>query len=258
MNKVLKNTMVVALVIGLSASLAVCAAGTESAADDVLVSYLSSKQDKYQDGAPVVGKECYALIWTKKNAAFAGFNSNGTLIDEVNDKIFAVALLEPGKACAFQLTSAEYKELTKNWTMAVYLIDTRGADGKPTGKNELTGLPNRVSRWGLAVDQSVEFSSKGLITDFPNVAGGAQADSEFSKEDAAEPIAITEFHSEGDMLVATTQGGSDTCTYAVKAGSSLNALAGADDPQEGSGVKTFKSPVQSGAKAWFMTVYRVK
>ena len=254
MNKVLKSTMFIVLAIGLSAPLAVSA---NSVADDVLVSYMSSKNDKYADGTPVVGKECYALVWTKKTADFSGFNSNGTLIDTDNDWIFAVALLEPGEACVFDHTREEYTQLQKDWTMAVYILDTRGADGKPTGKNA-QGMPNRVSRWGLAVDQSVVFSPKGIITDFPSVTAGSQANSEFSKEDASEPIAITEFHPEGDMLVATTWGGSETCTYAVKAGNSLNALAGEDDPQEGSGVKKFRSPIKAGEKAWFMTVYRVK
>ena len=68
----------------------VCAAllgGSAAAAvseDAGIIGFSTKGPDRSADGTPVLDGEVYALVWTRSGTAFAGFNVDGTLVDQDN------------------------------------------------------------------------------------------------------------------------------------------------------------------------------
>ena len=116
---------------------------------DAIVRFSGTGFDCYADGTPVVDGECYALVWSPKGSAFAGFNADGTTISPNDRIILAAALAKDGKCrdTIFQIPAEDYAALDGGeW--AVCLVDTRMADGVPAGVFD--NAPLRVNRWGVA------------------------------------------------------------------------------------------------------------
>lgn len=228
--------------------------------DDVLVKFSSSKNDSYKNNQRISSSECYALVWTKAGATFAGFKSDGTLINPAASDLFGVAFLKPGKSCLFDITKEEYdRRVAEGWTMAVYLLDTRGANEVPYGLDD-TGKLVRVNRWGLASGVVEVTSSAASVSGLPAREGGALANSVLSKDASKSPIVITRMRIGQDgQVVLSTEGGDPSCTYAIASGNDIAHLSGTQDPQDGTGHNEFKvvvpSAVASG-KPCLLTVVR--
>lgn len=216
--------------------------------DDVFVKFSSSKNDRYRNNQRIASSECYALIWTKAGETFAGFKSDGTLIDPVASDLFGVAFLRPGKSCLFEITKDEYDQrVAEGWTMAVYLVDTRGANNVPYGLDD-TGKLIRVNRWGLA-SGVVEVTDSG-VSGLPVREGGALANSVLSKDVSKRRITITGMRvGQGGQVVLNTEGGDPSCTYAIAFGNDVAHLSGALDPQDGAEHNEFRATVPDAVAA---------
>ena len=119
-----------------------------SSMDDKVLRFSTSGPDRYADGSRVLDGECYALVWSPKGTAFAGFNADGTAVSANDRVVLAAPLAQDGKCrdAIFQVPAAEYSELAGGeW--AVCLVDTRNIAGVPMGAED--GKPLRVNRWGL-------------------------------------------------------------------------------------------------------------
>lgn len=238
MEKILKGFVSLAVAVVCSAY-----AFGQDASATIFVSYRASLNDAYDGGVKVTMRECYAMVWTKPGMTFAGFNADGTVKGDESD-LFAVAQLMPGESCLFGISSDEYAMRTQGkWSLAVYLLDTRGVNGVPMGLDE-NGRLIRVNHWGLAVEAVAAFTATDAITPILSVLGGAETDSELSTDNSSEPLEITGFEIEGDEAVITTKGGSKCCTFAVeKANSVSESFSGEVDPQDGNGVNVFRVPL---------------
>ena len=119
-----------------------------SGMDDKVLRFSTSGPDRYADGSIVADGECYALVWSPKGTAFAGFNADGTAVSANDRVVLAAPLAQNGKCrdAIFQVPAAEYAALAGGeW--AVCLVDTRNVYGVPMGVQD--GKPLRVNRWGL-------------------------------------------------------------------------------------------------------------
>lgn len=112
--------------------------------DDLLVTLTVNEQLAYKGGA-LVDNEYVALVWTPKATTFQGFYANLAPIDG-QSKVLATVVVKDGRFAktTFQISAAYAEELKlSQGSFALYLLDTRGADGKSvleaidpaTGKN---------------------------------------------------------------------------------------------------------------------------
>jgi len=92
--------------------------------------------------------ECYALVWTKTGAAFAGISADGTAVG-ADSKVLVFAPVAKGGKCptvVFELDAALAKSYA-NGSYGIYLCDTRLASGVVGGINA-EGLPVAVNAFG--------------------------------------------------------------------------------------------------------------
>ena len=104
--------------------------------------------DTYSDGTPVVDGECYALVHTAEGATFQGFTADGRALNPVQSYVALAADLAEGGRCPptlFQVLEANAESRT-NGVWELFLLDTRGADGKPAGV-DAKGALRRVNAW---------------------------------------------------------------------------------------------------------------
>lgn len=100
-------------------------AAASFAATPVNVFFSTKGPDLYGDGTVVQDGEIYAFVWVAEGAEFQGVNSDGTLVDPVNNKIirqYAAAKDGHCQLCAFPLDDGD-QDLVG--TFSVYLFDTR-------------------------------------------------------------------------------------------------------------------------------------
>ena len=119
-----------------------------SGMDDKVLRFSTPGPDRYADGSRVLDGECYALVWSPKGSAFAGFNADGTAVSANDRVVLAGELAQDGRCpdAVFQIPAKEYEALAGGeWT--VCLVDTRNLAGVPTGTRN--GKPVRVNRWGI-------------------------------------------------------------------------------------------------------------
>lgn len=217
----------------------VASASFADVSGDMMVAYTASKDDTYANSTqPIKGLAWYALVWTKPGCVFAGFKSDGTLINTLQDDLFAAVMLDRGETCLFEIAKTEFDQRKKEgWSMAVYLLDTRDSNGAIAKVNKATGLPERVSRWGLASSSDVIFRANDQI---PAILGGAKTSSDLTQTASGEPIKITDLTIDGDDVVITVANTDETCSYDVVSGETAGNLSESSGEQNGTGVNTFR------------------
>lgn len=102
----------------------------------VKVTFETQGPDCYKSGAVVADGECYALVWVRAGAAFAGFLADGSVVDPVNSRTLLVRPLAVNGHCqtyAYQAAEAFVKGLGAGGYV-VCLLDTRGPTGWPLAK----------------------------------------------------------------------------------------------------------------------------
>jgi len=146
------------------AALFACAAF--AAQNDALVSFSTPGPDTYADGTVVLDGECYALVWSPKNAVFE-LLADGTA---TGGEIVLTAPVAKGGRCpsiVFQVP-ADKVDGYKNGEWSVYLLDTRriGTDGvaKPAGV-KADGSAKLVNAAGEVAGSKVALSS-GTVSRF--------------------------------------------------------------------------------------------
>ena len=137
---------IVLLGIAASATLALSAAQ-----NDLLVSFSTKGPDTYADGAPVMDRECYALVWTPKGVESATIAADGTA--EGGAKIVLVAPIARGGRCpkvVYRVDAAraesEFAKDSGSWS--VYLLDTRKYSYDENG-NQVVSLAGLKSDGGV-------------------------------------------------------------------------------------------------------------
>lgn len=110
------------------------------------VKYEAKSLVVYSDGSEVARGEKYALVWSK-DGNFEGFECDGksvTCVDK-NDQLLRMSpILNPGDDLKEQfLSDIDVKE----GVTGLYLLDTRGEDGKVTKYDEKAGTKLAVKAW---------------------------------------------------------------------------------------------------------------
>ena len=166
MRTTLKGAFITMLLVALSHA-AVAAIG------DKVVRFSTDGYDCYADGMPVADGECYALVWSPKGTAFAGFNADGTTVSPADRLVLAAPLAQDGRCrdTLFQIPADEYAEL-EGGEWAVCLVDTRTAAGVPAGV--ANGVPVRVNRWGKVKGGDVKIEPVD-VSQMTLAASGAKA-----------------------------------------------------------------------------------
>ena len=106
-----------------------------SAENDTLISFSTPGPDRYADGTAVRDGECYALVWVKDGAEFAGIAADGTAVDPETSAILLSAPVAKDGRCpsvVFELDAALAKRY-EGGAFSVYLLDTRNAAGQVRG-----------------------------------------------------------------------------------------------------------------------------
>ena len=104
--------------------------------------------DTYSDGTPVADGECYALVHTVPGAMFQGFSADGKALDPARSYVaLAAGLAEKGRCptTLFQVREADAAG-REDGLWELFLLDTRGADGRPAGMDG-NGRLRRVNAW---------------------------------------------------------------------------------------------------------------
>ena len=65
--------------------------------EDQVLRFSTPGPDRYADGSVVRDGECYALVWSPKGQAFAGFNADGTAVSANDRVVLAASLAKDGK-----------------------------------------------------------------------------------------------------------------------------------------------------------------
>ena len=212
----------------------VSAATFAASPNDVVLAFSTPGPDTYKDGATVVDGECYAVVWTKDGATFAGIDANGKAIGEDNKVVLKAALAKDGKcpSVVFRIP-ADYVvdgvtvgDLTAtDGTWSVYLLVTRrfvaDENGVITSELASVGGSNDVSDYGLAGSAS----NLGSAT-----AGSAVAAATQSEVPAgASGLVVSDIKFVGDNVHIIVTGSLSSLAYELKSGDEPNALASPED-----------------------------
>lgn len=207
-----------------------------------LASYSSKGVDCYADGTPVADGECYALVFTKQGCEFSGFKADGSLVNPQNDSVALLMPLAENGRCPLVTMKLEENFMLGHASdsKAVYLLDTRRADGVPAGTDGLR--PLRVNRYSrvpdssLTVKQTSQRVGPGLLAAGEGVSGAVilKADSAADRKDVPKPV-ITSVRVENGVMVIRARETVDYVTYGVLGGSDPAVLTEsvAERPQDG-------------------------
>lgn len=115
---------------------ALAAVAASAAEDNVRITFQTPGPDRYQDGAPVLDGEFYALVWVADGAAFKGFKADGALVAADGNALVAQGPAAEGGCLPLskaEVTPAQ-AALWANGSFKVVLLDTRDADGSLSAK----------------------------------------------------------------------------------------------------------------------------
>ena len=203
------------------AAVSMMAAGTFAALPSYVM-FSSTGPDKYADGTPVMDGEIYALVWAKTGAEFAGFNADGTLVDEVNNKLVSAAPLATAQHCPtvmFMLTGAN-ADLNTTGSFGVYLLDTRvsTAEGK-----KVAGVSKDGKFTAINTSTSVAASVKGGSQTSIEAASSSQAVASAVPADAPTPK-ITAVQVVGGQVIVKVVDTVPYLQYGISAGKTPSKL----------------------------------
>lgn len=204
------------------------AMGAFADAANVLISFSTKapegayRGDTYADGKTVVlDGEWYALVWSA-DGKFEGIRTDCKPVDP-NDAVVLCAPLAKGGHCPFTVFQIDSKSANakSSGTYAVYLLDTRSADGKSVAAKNAQGLPVLLN--GAAVASAYAAAAA--------VDGGAVVRSvseglawgESTVADGAQPV-IKAFNVGADKVSISVEGLLPGVKYNVKMGAEVGKL----------------------------------
>ena len=149
--------------------LAMAATGAALAGQDNLLATFSTKgPDRYADGTVVKDGECYALVWTKAGATFAGITVTGEAAgDQDLNRVLCVAPLAKDGHCREVVVEVN-KLVAVQWanggTFSLHLLDTRKADGTPGGLEAGVNGYGTAQEFSLAAKSAADGVQAGVAT----------------------------------------------------------------------------------------------
>ena len=201
--------------------------------DTVIVSFSTPGPDRYADGVEVLDGECYALVWTRDNAEFAGINADGTAVGDDN-KVVLIAPIASGHRCPnanFQIDGT-YASQFSGGKWSVYLLDTRRyptvKDAEGNDVIDKTGTPTvggkTVNGYGAVATLSGDNKmSSGAASGAVSVTTGSAAPT------AASNLKVNDIKFVGDNVYIYVTGSLSCLQYELKSGSEPDALSAPAD-----------------------------
>jgi len=191
-----------------------------AAANDRLITFSTPGPDRYADGTAVLDGECYALVWTKTGATFAGITADGKAVDPATSAVLVAAPVAKGGRCptvVFEL-DADLAEAYAGGSYGIYLLDTRLANGL-VGGLDAEGVPLAVNAFGEVKGKSEEGKGAGSSTSQLFNFSTSQLVSVTTKSalpaDAPKPQ-ITAIRIVGDKVFLTVRNTIPSLQYAAK------------------------------------------
>lgn len=210
-----------------------------AAPGDLTFRFGSVGPDTYADGSEVLPGECYALVWTREGASFAGFAADGTAAVPADS---AVLMLAPvavrganGMHCPevlFQLDAALAAPCAAGGKLSVCLIDTRLAGNQSLAGLDAAGAPKLINAWGTVKGAQAATLAAGAR------AGGAMGAFDATAIPAGTPQPqIKQLRKVGDKAYLTVAGTVPYLQYNVAAGDTPQATKdganAAEEPKNG-------------------------
>ena len=199
---------------------AVVAAACVAFADagNTLVTF-STVGDFYKDGSPVQDGEWYALCWSE-NESFGGLSSECEPLVE-GDRVFLMAPLAEGGKCPAVVFQIKSSEAPTSGNYFVYMLDTRGIDGKPS--KAAKGKPAMVNAAVATTAKATgavgtAASSYAKDSELSKDAGGAVAWSESDVGNIGQPE-IQSFRIDGDKAIIKVVNMHSSVRYNIFTGS---------------------------------------
>ena len=188
---------------------------------DLPFGYHSVGFDTYGDGKThVLDGECYALVWMASDCDFAGFESDGTLVDaEGNAVVYVRSLAEGGKCPPVDfIVKPEFTKSHPAGTYRVVVLDTRVTESSLAGLNDDCSL-RRVNGWGWAKGALSRRDKVRRMLGVPASVGGALTDIASRLPADCGNLKITGFSfDEKGNAVVTVRGTKNFLSYRVTKG----------------------------------------
>ncbi len=136
--------------------------------DNILATFSTKGPDCYADGTVVKDGECYALVWTKAGATFAGITVTGEAAgDQDLNRVLCVAPLAKDGHCrevVVEVNKVVADRYAGAGTFSLHLLDTRKADGTPGGLEAGVNGYGTAQEFSLAAKSAADGVQAGVAT----------------------------------------------------------------------------------------------
>ena len=136
--------------------------------DNILATFSTKGPDCYADGTVVKDGECYALVWTKTGATFAGITVTGEAAgDQDLNRVLCVAPLAKDGRCrevVVEVNKVVADQYAGAGTFSLHLLDTRKADGTPGGLEAGVNGYGTAQEFSLAAKSAADGVQAGIAT----------------------------------------------------------------------------------------------
>ena len=136
--------------------------------DNILATFSTKGPDCYADGTVVKDGECYALVWTKTGATFAGITVTGEAAgDQDLNRVLCVAPLAKDGHCrevVVEVNTVVADQYAGAGTFSLHLLDTRKADGTPGGLEAGVNGYGTAQEFSLAAKSAADGVQAGIAT----------------------------------------------------------------------------------------------
>ena len=136
--------------------------------DNLLATFSTKGPDRYADGTVVKDGECYALVWTKAGATFAGITVTGEAAgDQDLNRVLCVAPLAKDGHCrevVVEVNKVVADRYAGAGTFSLHLLDTRKADGTPGGVEAGVNGYGAAQEFSLAAKSASDGVQAGVAT----------------------------------------------------------------------------------------------
>ena len=191
--------------------------------DNLLMKFSTPGPDTYADGkTQVADGEFYALVWVKKDASFAGFFADGTVVDSTNSALIcAVPYAENGHCpeTIVEIDRVLADSYAGSGSFELHVLDTRDAEGKPKGK-----ASDGVNGSGEATKFNLTAGAVGEVQAVSAKTAALAAKASELPASIPQPK-ITSIKVENGIVTLKVQGTSKLLRYGVNSGDAPNDLA---------------------------------
>ncbi|MFO7936566.1 MAG: hypothetical protein R6V06_03050 [Kiritimatiellia bacterium] len=193
---------------------------TGAGLSQLTVSMTTEGPDYYADGSAVQVGETYLLVYVEDGAAFAGVNTDGTLVDDENNEIVTQSQAVDGSKCGFKAIQYLPEMYPEGGQFLIVLLDTRDNSGV------VGGLVAQVGA-GVATDAPASDAPRlNAVSVASTTAGGEPAlvaDTLSRASAETPPPIITAMEDAGDGVSLTIANVSETAVYEVQTATDLSS-----------------------------------